>query len=39
MTGHLISEILIKVFVNCDKETINNARIVCKQWNSLINQG
>jgi hypothetical protein len=24
--------------VNCDKETINNARIVCKQWNSLINQ-
>jgi len=39
MVRTLISEILAKIFINCDKDTLNNCRIVCKQWNAIINQG
>ncbi|ORX86702.1 hypothetical protein BCR32DRAFT_264850 [Anaeromyces robustus] len=38
MTKTFISEILAKIFINCDKETLNNVNVVCKQWHAIINQ-
>jgi len=39
MAKTLIPEIYAKIFINCDKKTLNKCRIICKQWNFIINQG
>lgn len=38
MAKTLIPEIYAKIFINCDKKTLNKCRIICKQWNFIINQ-